>query len=59
MYQGHACTRCGAGDFNPVDAALAASLADEVGAIVAQETGRDPQVGAFATLARQHLALPV
>ncbi|HEX5390027.1 MAG TPA: glycerol-3-phosphate dehydrogenase C-terminal domain-containing protein, partial [Burkholderiaceae bacterium] len=42
-----------------LDAALAASLADEVGAIVAQETGRDPQVGAFVALARQHLALPV
>ena len=42
-----------------LDASLAASLADEVGAIVAQETGRDPQVGAFVALARQHLALPV
>ncbi len=42
-----------------LDAALAASLAEEVGAIVAQETGRDPQVGAFVALARQHLALPV
>ena len=41
-----------------LDAALAASLAEDVGAIVLQETGRDPQVAACVALARQHLNLP-
>ena len=41
--------------------AFAALFEAQVTAIerVAQETGRDPQVGAFVALARQHLALPV
>ncbi|MCM2253718.1 MAG: glycerol-3-phosphate dehydrogenase/oxidase [Ramlibacter sp.] len=41
-----------------LDARQAGALAGEVGAILQQETGRDPQVGAFEDLARLYLALP-
>ena len=41
-----------------LDARLAASLAADVGAILEQENGLDPQVGAFEELARLYLALP-
>jgi glycerol-3-phosphate dehydrogenase len=41
-----------------LDARLAGSLATDVGAILVQETGRDPQVRAFEDLARLYLALP-
>ena len=41
-----------------LDASLAASLATEVGEILAQETGADPQAGAFRALAQEYLRLP-
>ena len=41
-----------------LDAQLAASLAPAVGAIVAEETGRDPQVAAFEALAQAYRTLP-
>ena len=41
-----------------LDARLAGSLAASVGAILAQETGVDPQVEAFEQLARLYLTLP-
>ena len=41
-----------------LDAALAASLADAVGAILQAENGIDPQAAAFKTLARLYLTLP-
>ncbi len=41
-----------------LDAKLAGSLAGEVGTILEQENGTDPQVGAFEELARLYLALP-
>jgi len=41
-----------------LDARLAGSLAGAVGAILAQETGVDPQVAAFERLARLYLTLP-
>lgn len=41
-----------------LDARLAASLAGDVGAILEQENGLDPQVGAFEELARLYLAFP-
>jgi glycerol-3-phosphate dehydrogenase len=41
-----------------LDARLAASLAGEVGAILEQENGFDPQAGAFEQLARLYLAWP-
>jgi glycerol-3-phosphate dehydrogenase len=41
-----------------LDAQLAASLAPAVGAIVAEETGRDPQVDAFVALATDYRTLP-
>jgi glycerol-3-phosphate dehydrogenase len=41
-----------------LDAGLAATLAGEVGAILQQENGRDPQVSAFEELARLYRALP-
>jgi glycerol-3-phosphate dehydrogenase len=41
-----------------LDARLAGSLAADVGAILRQELGRDPQVGAFQALARLYLTLP-
>jgi glycerol-3-phosphate dehydrogenase len=41
-----------------LDAELARALAPAVGAILAQETGADPQVGDFERLARQYLTLP-
>jgi glycerol-3-phosphate dehydrogenase len=41
-----------------LDAALAASLAGQVGGILAQETGLDPQIAAFEALARQYLLAP-
>jgi glycerol-3-phosphate dehydrogenase len=41
-----------------LDAAQAAELAAPVGAILAQETGRDPAVKAFRTLARSYLEWP-
>jgi glycerol-3-phosphate dehydrogenase len=41
-----------------LDARLAGSLAGEVGAILEQENGLDPQAGAFEELARLYLALP-
>jgi glycerol-3-phosphate dehydrogenase len=41
-----------------LDAALAASLAEQVGAILLQETGLDPQVAAFLELAQHYLRLP-
>ncbi|HXE22271.1 MAG TPA: glycerol-3-phosphate dehydrogenase/oxidase [Rhodoferax sp.] len=41
-----------------LDARLAGTLADAVGAILAQETGVDPQVSAFTQLAQHYLHLP-
>ena len=41
-----------------LDAQLAASLAGQVGEILFQETGLDPQVGAFLELAEHYLRLP-
>ncbi|RZJ09371.1 MAG: glycerol-3-phosphate dehydrogenase/oxidase [Haliea sp.] len=41
-----------------LDARLAASMAVEVGGILRQETGIDPQVQAFQTLAARYLELP-
>jgi glycerol-3-phosphate dehydrogenase len=41
-----------------LDARLAGSLATAVGAILEQETGRDPQASAFEDLARMYLTLP-
>ena len=41
-----------------LDAAQAGSLAAEVGAILREETGADPQVAAFETLARSYTELP-
>lgn len=41
-----------------LDAQLAGSLAAAAGAILEQETGVDPQVGAFEKLARLYLTLP-
>jgi glycerol-3-phosphate dehydrogenase len=41
-----------------LDARLAGSLAPAVGAILAEETGVDPQVAAFEQLARLYLELP-
>jgi glycerol-3-phosphate dehydrogenase len=41
-----------------LDARLAGTLADAVGAILAQETEVDPQVSAFMQLARHYLHLP-
>ena len=41
-----------------LDARLAARLAPEVGAIIAEETGVDPKVSAFETLASQYQHLP-
>ena len=40
------------------DAALAGELAGEVGALLREETGADPQVEAFRELAASYLALP-
>jgi glycerol-3-phosphate dehydrogenase len=42
-----------------LDARLAGEIASEVGAIVGEETGRDPEVAAFEALARKYLELPV
>jgi len=41
-----------------LDARLAGSLAAAVGAIVAEETGRDPEIAAFEALAAKYLHLP-
>jgi len=41
-----------------LDARLAGSLAEEVGEILLQETGVDPQISAFHALARRYLGLP-
>jgi glycerol-3-phosphate dehydrogenase len=41
-----------------LDANLAAILAEGVGAILAQETGGNPQIAAFRALAREYLHLP-
>jgi glycerol-3-phosphate dehydrogenase len=41
-----------------LDAALAASVSQQVGDILQAETGIDPQVDAFKALARQYLELP-
>jgi glycerol-3-phosphate dehydrogenase len=41
-----------------LDAAAAAAAAPRVGEIVAEETGRDPQTGAFLQLAQEYLQLP-
>ena len=41
-----------------LDARLASSLAAQVGAILRQETGLDPQVDAFTELAEHYLCLP-
>ncbi|HYF60486.1 MAG TPA: glycerol-3-phosphate dehydrogenase/oxidase [Burkholderiaceae bacterium] len=41
-----------------LDAALAASLAPRVGAILLEETGRDPATDAFVALAREYGTLP-
>jgi len=41
-----------------LDAAQAMSLAPRVGAILQQETGRDPQTGAFVALAQEYLRWP-
>ena len=41
-----------------LDAKLAGSLAARVGALLEEETGVDPQVGAFEKLARLYLKLP-
>ena len=40
------------------DAALAASLATEVGELLRAETGVDPQAGAFRELAASYLQMP-
>jgi glycerol-3-phosphate dehydrogenase len=42
-----------------LDAALAASLAAEVGALLLEETGVDPQAAAFRELAASYLRMPV
>lgn len=41
-----------------LDARQAAALAGDVGAILREEIGRDPQVEAFEALARDYLAMP-
>jgi glycerol-3-phosphate dehydrogenase len=41
-----------------LDAKLAGTLAQQTAAILQSETGVDPQVGAFATLAQHYLTLP-
>ena len=41
-----------------LDARLAAELAEQVGNILLQETGIDPQVSAFVALAKHYLTLP-
>jgi hypothetical protein len=41
-----------------LDAARAASIAHRTGDIVAEETGRDAQTGAFLQLAQEYLHLP-
>ena len=41
-----------------LDARLAASLAEQVGAILQQETRADPRIGEFQALARLYLELP-
>ena len=41
-----------------LDAALAGSLAQQVGAILQEETGADPRVAEFKTLSRLYLSLP-
>ncbi len=41
-----------------LDARLAASLADQVGQLLQEETGADPQIEAFKALAAQYLYLP-
>jgi glycerol-3-phosphate dehydrogenase len=41
-----------------LDARLAASLAARVGAVLQEETGIDPEVAAFVTLANHYLCLP-
>lgn len=41
-----------------LDARLAASLAQRVGAILQEETGLDPEVAAFVALAQHYLQLP-
>lgn len=41
-----------------LDARLASALAAQVGDILFQETGLDPQIGAFSELARHYLRLP-
>jgi glycerol-3-phosphate dehydrogenase len=41
-----------------LDAALAGSLAEQVGAILREETGADPRVAEFHALARLYLTLP-
>ena len=41
-----------------LDAALAASLADEVGDVLRDETGRDPEIATFKALAAEYLRLP-
>jgi glycerol-3-phosphate dehydrogenase len=41
-----------------LDARLAGSLAEQVGAILLSETGIDPQVSAFQALALHYLELP-
>ena len=41
-----------------LDAAMAASLAAEVGELLRQETGVDPQAGAFRELAASYLRMP-
>jgi glycerol-3-phosphate dehydrogenase len=42
-----------------LDAGAAASLADEVGELLRQETGVDPQVSSFRALAASYLQMPV
>ena len=42
-----------------LDSRLAASLAQQVGAILQEETGADPQIGQFQQLAKLYLQLPV
>lgn len=41
-----------------LDARLASTLAERVGAILQEETGIDPEVAAFVTLAKHYLELP-
>lgn len=41
-----------------LDAALAGTLAETVGAVLQQETGEDPQTQAFSELAKRYLQLP-